>query len=123
MTKDDLVVLQQNVTRLRAEGKYKETIEGCYELLDYAMQIRDYKSVLTAYVNLIASYYCIGDMETAFNILSVYEEVCDNYGDEADKLNLYNILFLLYDYTKDYTMAKETLEKSIALGKKLKNHN
>ena len=123
MTKDDLIVLQQKVTRLRAEGKYQETIESCYELLDNGMQISDYKSVLTAYVNLLASYYCVGDMETAFNILSAYEETCDNYGDEIDKLNLYNVLFLLYDYTKDYSMAKATLEKSIALGKKLKKYN
>jgi diguanylate cyclase (GGDEF)-like protein len=123
MTKDDLIVLQQKVTMLRAEGKYKDTIESCYELLDNGMQIKDYKSVLTAYLNLIASYYCVGDMETAFNILSAYEEACDNYGDEVDKLNLYNVLFLLYDYTKDYSMAKATLEKSIALGKKLKKYN
>ena len=33
MEKEDLDVLLSNVSILRAEGKYKETIEGCHYLL------------------------------------------------------------------------------------------
>jgi diguanylate cyclase (GGDEF)-like protein len=123
MTKEDLIALQKKVTLLRAEGNYKETIENCYELLEKGLLLKDYKSILTAYPNLIASYYCIGDIEAAFNIFTSYEETCDAYGDELDKLNLYNILFLLHDYNKAFDKAKDTLEKSIALGEKLKQYN
>lgn len=123
MKKEDLVLLQQKVTLLRAEGKYKETIEDCYNLLEYGMKLNDYKSILTAYINKAASYYCIGDIEEAFNSITDYEEICNKYGDEADKLNLYNILFLLYDYNKDFNKAKATLEKTMALGEKLKAYN
>ena len=70
MTKDDLILLQQKVTKLRAEGKYKETIENCYNLIENATELKDYKSILTAYINLGASYYCIGDIEAAFNSLA-----------------------------------------------------
>jgi diguanylate cyclase (GGDEF)-like protein len=123
MDKGDLIVLQQKVTVLRAEGKYQEAIENCYNLLESGMQLKDYKSVLTAYINLAASYYCIGDIEVAFNKLEAHEEICDIHGDENDILNNYNILFLLHDYNKDYYKAKETLKKSIELGKKLKRYN
>lgn len=123
MKKQDLILQQEKVTRLRAEGKYKETIENCYELIENAKELNDYKSILTAYINLGASYYCIGYIEAAFESLSVHKEICDKYGDEADILNSYNILFLLYDYNKDYANAKNTLNKSIELGKKLKKYN
>jgi hypothetical protein len=37
--------------------------ENCYNLLAYGKKLMDYKSVLTAYYNLAASYYCIGNIE------------------------------------------------------------
>jgi diguanylate cyclase (GGDEF)-like protein len=123
MTKEDLIALQQKVTSLRAEGIYKETIENAYELLECGTQCKDYKSILTAYINLAASYYCIGDIEEALLLIGAYEELCDKYGDDVDKLNCYNILFLLHEYSKDIQKSKDTLEKSIALGKKLKKYN
>jgi tetratricopeptide (TPR) repeat protein len=123
MNKEDLKKLQNLVTTLRAEGKYKDTIENCYHLLESGIQIKDYKSVLVAYINLAASNYCIGEIESAFNYLTSHEEISDKYGDEFDMLNSYNVLFLLHDYNKDYVKAIETLEKSINLGKKLKKYN
>ncbi|MFY0544045.1 tetratricopeptide repeat-containing diguanylate cyclase [Brevibacillus sp. H7] len=123
MKKEDLQLLQQNVTLLRAEGKYKETIEACYHLLRCGMELHDHKSILIAHLNNAASYYCIGDIEEAFASIGAYDEVCSKYGDETDQLHLYNVLFLLYEYNKDFDKAKETLEKSIELGKKLKKFN
>lgn len=123
VTKENLILLQQKVTKLRAEGRYKETIENCYNLIENAMELKDYKSILVAYINFGASYYCIGDIEAAFNSLSDHKEICEKYGDETDVLNSNNILFLLYDYNKDYVNAKNTLKKSIDLGKKLKKYN
>lgn len=123
MEKEDLKLLQQEATKLRAEGKYKETIEACYNLLKHGKELNDYKSILTAHINNAASYYCIGDTEEAFKSIDAYVEVCSKYGDESDTLNQYNVLFLLYEYNKDFVKAKATLEKSIALGKKLKRYN
>jgi diguanylate cyclase (GGDEF)-like protein len=123
VTEDNLILLQQKVTKLRAEGKYKETIENCYDLIKNAMELKDYKSILTAYINLGASYYCIGDIESAFNSLSNHREICDKYGDDADRMNSSNILFLLYEYNKDCINSKNTLKKTIDLGKKLKKYN
>lgn len=123
MEKEDLLLLQQKVSRLRAEGKYKETIEAGYQLLEHALKLNDHKSILTAHINNAASYYSIGDIEEALISIEAHEEHCKRYGDDADKLNSYNILFLLYEYNKDYIKAKATLEKSIQLGKQLKHFN
>ncbi len=123
MTKEDLISLQQKVTMLRAEGKYKETIENCYTLLEAGIELKNYKSILTAYINLGASFYCIGDIDSAFNTLITYEEICDKHGDDLDRLNLYNILFLLYEYRKDFNKSRDTLKKTMNLGEKLKKYN
>lgn len=123
MEKEDLKLLQQKVALLRAEGKYKETIEACYNLLKYGMEFDDPKSILVAHIHNAASYYSIGDIEEAFKSIEAYDEVCRKFGDETDQLKLYNVLLLIYEYIKDFDKAKETLEKSIDLGKKLKKYN
>jgi tetratricopeptide (TPR) repeat protein len=123
MIKENLVVLQRKVSALRAEGKYKETIENCCDLIESGKKIKDYKSLLVAYMNLACSYYCIGDMEAAFNSIESHKEICDKHGDDEDRLGLYNVLFLIHEFNKDIDKAKSTLKKSIALGKKLKKYN
>ena len=123
MQKNDLIFLQQKVATLRAEGKYKETIENSFNLLEKALPLKDYKSIMVAYFNLASSYYIIGDIEEAFSNLTAYNEICESHGDEADILNSYNILFILHNYNENYNKAKDTLEKSIALATKLKKYN
>jgi len=123
MLKEDLIELQRKISILRVEGKYKETIENCYELIQSGEQVKDYKSILVGYMNLVASYYSIGDMEAAFSSLEIYNEICDKHGDQQDILFLYNSLFLLYEHNKDLDKAKDVLKKLIALGKELKKYN
>lgn len=123
MGKEILNELQHKVTVLRAEGKYKEAIENCYKLIELGNEEKNYKCVITAYINLIASLYCIGYIEAAFEYISNLHELCNKYGDDVDKLQLYNIMFLLYDYNKDYEKSKSTLEKTIELGKTLEKYN
>lgn len=123
MDREDLKSLQKKVTLLRSEGKYKETIEECYHLLTYGIELNDSKSILTAHINSAVSYYCIGAIDEAFNSIGIYDEVCNLYGDEEDTLNLYNVLFLLYECNKDFIKSKETLQQSINLGIKLEKYN
>ena len=113
MEEKDLFFLQKKISSLRVEGKYKETIETCYELLERAIEVNDYKSILTAHIGNAASFYCIGDIEEAFNSIELYSEVCTQYGDELDWINLYNILGVVYIHNKDFEKAKETIKKSI----------
>lgn len=119
----DLKSLQQEVTSLRASGNYKETIEACYILLDHGTKINDYKSILTAHINLAASFYLIGDTEEAYMSIENYDRVCRQHGDEEDYIYLYNILVILCEYNKNYNKAKNTINKSIELGLKYKKYN
>ncbi|MCG7344165.1 diguanylate cyclase [Sporosarcina sp. ACRSL] len=123
MEKEDLISLQRNVLKLRVEGKYEETIEACFQLLEAGLAVHDSKSILTAHINNAASFYCIGAIEEAFHSIDAYIEHCTDFGDEADRLNGYNVLFLLHEYNKDYEAAKETLQNAIRLGKKLGHFN
>ncbi|HSP22114.1 MAG TPA: diguanylate cyclase [Planococcus sp. (in: firmicutes)] len=123
MTNSGLEILKREVSDRRAEGKYRETIEKGYILLEQAKRSSDSKSMLAAYLNIAASYYFIGDIEEAFRCIESYREVCDAQGDESDQLSLYHVLFLLYEYNKDYPRAKETLWKTIRTGEQLQKHN
>ncbi|SER97623.1 tetratricopeptide repeat-containing diguanylate cyclase [Psychrobacillus sp. OK032] len=121
--KEVLSSLQAEVTQLRAEGEYQVTIERANELLDIGIICNDYKSILIAHINQAASYYSIGDIEEAFVSMERYEEITLAHGDDADYLQLYNVMFLLYEFNKQYDYAKETLNKSMQLAKQLKRYN
>lgn len=123
MAKELISSLQTEVTQLRAEGKYQETIEKASKLLELGTLNNDYKSILIAHINQAASYYSIGDIEDAFVSMERYEEITQLHGDDADYLQLYNILFLLYEFNKQYDHAKETLHKSMQLAQQLKKYN
>lgn len=123
MDKDYLVSLQRKVSQLRVEGKYKETLEACIELLDAGRMANDSKSILTALMNSAASYYSIGEIEEAFSCIDAHAEYSALHGDDADRLNGYNVMFLLHEYNKEYSKAKETLQKAIKLGEKLGHYN
>lgn len=123
MEKEGLVSLQRNVLKLRVEGKYEETIEACFQLMEAGLAANDPKSILTAHINNAASFYCIGAIEEAFHSIDAYLEYCSEHGDEDDRLNGHNVLFLLHEYNKDYEKAKDTLERAIELGKTLRHYN
>ena len=53
MEKEDLKALQQKVSLLRAEGKYKETIEAGYDLLERGLELNDHKSILVAHISYV----------------------------------------------------------------------
>ncbi|CAM5209000.1 Diguanylate cyclase (GGDEF)-like protein OS=Ureibacillus acetophenoni OX=614649 GN=SAMN05877842_11522 PE=4 SV=1 [Ureibacillus acetophenoni] len=118
-----LKVLQQRVSLLRSDGKYKEAIEASQELLKQGLELNDHKSILVAHIVKAASFYCIGDIEEAFHSIDAYSEVCQQYGDDADWLSFYNVRFLLYEFQKDYIKAKDTLLRTIELGKKIQKYN
>jgi len=123
MDREDLDVLLSNVSMLKAEGKFKEVIEGCQHLLENGLRLKEYKFVLAAHAHSAAAYYSIGDLTEAFNSIEAHEELCTKHGNETDKLYSYTTLFLLHTYNKEYSNAKATLKKSIDLGEKLKHYN
>ncbi|MHA6260118.1 GGDEF domain-containing protein [Sporosarcina sp. CAU 1771] len=119
----NLISLQQEVSKLRVEGKYKDTIEACFQLLEKGRSSNDYKSIFTALINKAASYYCIGEIEEAFFNIDEYLDYCSEHGDSADQLNGFNILFLLHEHNKDYVKAKATLQQAIELGLSIGKYN
>ena len=123
METTDLISLQNIVSKLREEGKYKETIEVSFRLFEFGYSVKDYKSILVALINRAAAYYCMGEIQDAFTSIDTYLDYCIDYGDEADRLNGYNILFLIHEKNNDYEKAKATLTKTINLGKKLQHYN
>ncbi|WOV88219.1 GGDEF domain-containing protein [Sporosarcina oncorhynchi] len=123
METTDLFSLQDTVSDLRVQGKYKETIEVSFRLFELGYSAKDYKSIMVALINRATSYYCIGEIQEAFTSIDAYLEYCGDHGDDVDRLNGYNILFLVHEKNNDYVKAKATLTKTINLGKKLQHYN
>lgn len=115
--------LQQKASQLRVEGKYVETIELCHLLLEMSEEAKDISAMMNAHIMNAAAYYCIGDMDNALKSIEAHHALCLLHGTEAEWLNEYNVRVLIHSYNKDYNLAKETLEKIINLGKKLKHYN
>ena len=123
MADTDLKVMEQHVSQLRIDGKYKEAIEQSFDLLELARDRHDYKTMLTAYAIQAASYYCIGCIEEAFENMDCYYDICQEHGDDYAYINMYNTQFLLFEQTKNYEKAKATLKQSIALSTQMKRFN
>lgn len=123
MLKEEVKSLEQKINQLRVDGKYVEAIEACHLLLEISKETKNYSSMMTAHIANAASYYSIGEMDNALISIEAYHELCLLHGNETAWLQEYNVRFLIYAYNKDYDQAKETLEKSIRLGKKLNHYN
>ncbi len=123
MVETDLKAIEQHVSQLRIDGKYKEAIEQAFDLLELARERHDYKAMLTAHAIQAASYYCIGCIEEAFENMDHYYDICQDHGDDYAYINMYNTQFLLFEQTKNYQKAKKTLKQSIALSTQMKRFN
>ncbi|MGN7407962.1 tetratricopeptide repeat protein [Sporosarcina sp. SAFN-010] len=115
--------LQVSIQTLRNQGKYKEMIEGCYQLLQYATDLEDRQLQMDAYANFALGFYKIGDIKDAFFYIEKHAMLCEIYGDKEDEMDSNHIFFLLYEYTGNYVKAKKVLENSIELAAKLKKVN
>ena len=60
MEKEDLVSLHKKVSVLKAEGKYKEAIEACHQLLEGSLKLNAHPFMLAAHAYTAASYYSMG---------------------------------------------------------------
>lgn len=122
MTVEELNMLEQKVIDLRNQGKYKEAVENCYNCLQGGIELKEYRSIINAHLNLAKTFYYIGNISAAFNSLAYHEEVYKKHGDKTDELNAYKIMFSLYEYNRDLEKSKIVLDKTIDLGEKLKDY-
>ncbi|MFS0576616.1 diguanylate cyclase [Sporosarcina sp. 179-K 3D1 HS] len=119
----DIQLLQQRILRLQEEGKHRETIEACTHLINQAGKCALYSTVMGAHAACATAFHAIGDLESAFRHMEEHAKLCESYGTDAEQLDSYSILFLLYDYSQDFDKMKTTLEDAINLGKKLRRYD
>ncbi|MDP4177534.1 MAG: diguanylate cyclase [Bacillota bacterium] len=122
MTVEELNMLEQKVIDLRNQGKYKETVENCYNCLQGGIELKNYRAIINAHLNLAKTFYYIGNISAAFNSLASHEEVYKKHGDKTDELNSYKMMFLLYEYNRNLEKSKIVLDNTIDLGEKLKDY-
>lgn len=123
MSEGKLIYFQTQAGFNRTEGSNCAAIDAAHQAIEEALKTNDSTSIMSAYLHAGKAFLRIGQTEEAFEYLNAYKKVCSNSGDEIDWLNLYELLYKLYQSVNDKPKMMETLENTIALGKKMKKHN
>ncbi|SOC11513.1 diguanylate cyclase (GGDEF)-like protein [Ureibacillus xyleni] len=108
-----LTKLESQIVNLYSDGKYNEAIKLANELLDNAKKTEDKKSMMNAYMNLAGCYYYLGQIESAFENVLLFKQLCDEFGDERDKYYLYSLSALIYEFEENYNEAKTAILECI----------
>ncbi|RUL50783.1 MULTISPECIES: GGDEF domain-containing protein [Lysinibacillus] len=107
--------LETRIVNLYSDGKYNEAIELANKLLESAGKAEDKKSMMNAYMNLAGCYYSLGQIESAFENVLEYKQLCDEFGDDRDKYYLYNLSAIIYEFEENYEEAKAAILECIDL--------
>ena len=105
--------------QLYATGHYEEAIGVMRTFLEECeLNENPYGSML-AHISIATCYYCMGQIESAFQSILHYKKLCDEYGDQYEQYNLCHIQALIYEHEQNYAKAKEAIEQCIHLANTL----
>ena len=110
-----LVQVESNYDQLFADGHYTEAIEVMRTFLEECECDGNPYGAMIAHISIASCYYCLGQIESAFQSVLYYKQLCDEYGDQYEHYNLCHIQALIYDYEQNYPKAKNATEECIRL--------
>ena len=110
-----LAQVESHYDQLFADGHYNEAIDVMRTFLEECEQDGNPYGSMIAHISIASCYYCLGQIEKAFQSVLYYKQLCDEYGDQHEHYNLCHIQALIYDYEQNYTKAKSATEECIRL--------
>lgn len=114
-----LAQVESHYDQLFADGHYHEAIEVMLTFLAECERDDNPYGAMVAHISIASCYYCLGQIESAFQSVLQYKQLCDEYGDQYEQYNLCHIQALIYDYEQNYNKAKQATEECIRLAKAL----
>ncbi|MFF5994073.1 diguanylate cyclase [Lysinibacillus sp. KU-BSD001] len=111
--------VESHYDQLFADGHYHGAIDVMCTFLEEFEQHNNPYGAMIAHINIASCYYCLGQMENAFQSTLQYKQLCDEYGSPHEHYNLCHIYALIYEYEQHYDKAKKATEECIRLAQML----
>ncbi len=111
--------IEPRFDRLYADGQYHQAILLMKQFLMESEEAENPYGSLIAYFSMASCYYCLGDIEKAFETILLYEQLCENYGEQHEQFNLWHIKALIFEYEQHFYIAKEATAECIRLASML----
>ena len=114
-----LVQVESYYDQLFSDGHYNEAIEVMRTFLEECERDGNPYGAMVAHISIASCHYCLGQIESAFQSVLYYKQLCEEYGGQYEHYNLCYIQALIYDYEQNYIKAKSATEECIHLAKAL----
>lgn len=105
--------------QLFGDGQYETAIKLMESFLKDCTQEDNPFGEMIAHINIASCYYCLGNIENAFENVLQYKRLCEQYGKEHDRYYLYHISALIYEYDQNYERALQSIQHCIELASAL----
>jgi len=119
----DLKDYQERFNVLRNNGDYKGALALCDEVMNYGLAQDDIEAKKMAMLHSGVCFYYMGDLTSSLEAMERYKVFLDISSTDKDKLNYSNLLFVLYNATKNKEEAIRCLDETISLATKLNQLN
>ena len=123
MSKMILVEYQKKINDYRQKGDYLGALSASNEMVELGEREDNTSLIMAGYLHLGVSYYYIGDHMSAIKNLILHYDLVTDHGQQADHLNAYNLMAVVYIELKEYQKAKAQLAKTMELAEKLNSGN
>ena len=109
--------VESSYDQLFADGHYEEAITFMQNFLQ-ELESNPYAKMI-AHINIASCYYCLGKIDSAYEHVLIYKQLCTQYGNMRDRYNLCHISALIYEYEQHYDQAELAVQESIQIASSL----
>ena len=102
-----------------ARGQYANALEVAHKLLKLAEINQSNHEKMHAYLKLMQSYYSLGEVENAFEVIVPFRILCEENRSLKTDFYLHLIRGYIYEYEENYTLAVSAIETALSLALKM----
>ena len=117
MDKQEFEELLITLNELYSENRYLEYIELSNTVIDHAIFLGIYDQALLLLRYRCASYFQIGELQIAINVLEKYRELTFKYGTEIDMIQYYSLASIYWGTFGHRKKSEELMLKGLETAK------
>lgn len=106
-----------------ARGQYANSLDVARKLLDVAEQSNVKTEKMLAYLKLMHSYYSLGEIENAFEMILQFRVLCDEINHKKTEFYINFISGYIFEFEELYDQAVISFEKALNIALELKEKN
>lgn len=114
-----LTRVEAHFDQLYADGHYQQAITIMQQFLEESDEACNPYGALVAHFSIASCYYCLGQIEQAFDSIIHYERLCEEYGEQHEEFNLWYLKSLIYEQEMHFEKAQNAATECIRLAQAL----